>query len=146
MTSGRSALGPGPSKHPAPTLRRALDLLRHRSARFALVGVVATLVHGATLGLLAGPAHLSPVVANTAALFAAAAFSYFGHRSFTFRSTTRHAQSVAKFSAQFAGSWVVTSAIAITLIPRLGSWPVSLLIVVLVPCLNYLLYARWTFR
>ena len=81
-----------------------------------------------------------------AALVAAAAFSYLGHRSFTFRSTTRHAKSVARFSAQFAGSWVVTSAIAVTLIPRLGSWPVSLLIVVLVPCLNYLLYARWTFR
>ena len=143
---GRSAFGPGTDRYPAAALRRAFALMRHRSARFALVGVVATLVHGATLGFLAGPACVAPLVANTAALFAAAAVSYLGHRSFTFRSKARHVKSIAKFSAQFAGSWVVTSAIAVTLIPLFGSWSVSIIIVLLVPCLNYLLYARWTFR
>ena len=127
-------------------LRRPFELLRHRSARFALVGVAATLLHGGTLGLLSGPARLPPLAANTIALFAAAALSYLGHRSFTFRSSVGHAKSVAKFLAQLAGSWIVTSAIAVTLIPLVGGWPVSALIVVLVPCLNYLVYARWTFR
>ncbi len=121
-------------------------MLRHRSLRFALVGVAATVTHGGTLGLLSGLARLSPLVANTAALLTAAALSYLGHRSFTFRSSTAHVKSLAKFAAQLAGSWVVTSVIAVTLIPLVGSWPTSALIVVLVPCLNYVLYARWTFR
>ena len=111
-----------------------------------MVGIIATVLHGACLGVLSGPAHLSPLVANTAALFSAALFSYVGHRSFTFRSTTNHSKSIGKFSAQLLGSWLITSLIAVTLIPMLGSWPVSALIVVLVPCLNYLVYARWTFR
>ena len=131
---------------PALMVQRPLNVLRHRSARFALVGVAATVAHGATLGVLSGSAQFSPLVANTAALLTAAALSYVGHRSFTFRSNIAHAKSLVKFVAQLAGSWVVTSAIAVTLIPLIGSWPTSALIVVLVPCLNYFLYARWTFR
>lgn len=128
------------------TLWRCFDVLRHRSARFALVGVAATLLHGLTLGLLSGPSHLSPLAANTIALLVSAVVSYLGHRSFTFRSTARHAKSATKFLAQLAGSWLVTTTIAISLIPHFGGWPVSALIVILVPCLNYLVYARWTFR
>ena len=127
-------------------LWRPFDILRHRSARFALVGVAATLLHGVTLGLLSGAGGLSPLAANTTALLVSAIMSYLGHRSFTFRSKARHTKSIAKFLAQLAGSWVVTSALAVVLIPLFGSWPVSALIVVLVPCLNYLVYARWTFR
>ena len=146
MTSAWSSLRANLAGGSTSLLRRPCDLLRHRSARFALVGVAATVMHGGTLGLLSGPAQLSPLAANTAALLASALFSYLGHRSFTFRSTTTHSKSLVRFLAQLAGSWVVTSAIAVALIPVFGGWPVSALIVVLVPCLNYLVYARWTFR
>lgn len=130
----------------AAGLLRPCRLLRNRSARFALVGMAATLIHGIVLGTLSGPGRIAPAIANTLALFAAAILSYLGHRSFTFRAAGNHAKSVVRFVTQLAGSWLVTSAIAITLIPVLGSWPVSALIVVLVPCLNFLVYARWTFR
>ena len=146
MTSAWSSLRSNLAGVPTSLLRRPYDLLRHRSARFALVGVAATVMHGGTLGLLSGPAQVPPLAANTLALFASAMLSYLGHRSFTFRSTTMHAKSLMKFLAQLAGSWLVTSAIAVALIPVIGGWPVSAVIVVLVPCLNYLVYARWTFR
>ena len=131
---------------PASMVRRPFDVLRYRTARFALIGVAATIAHGATLGFLSGTAGLSPLFANTAALLTAAALSYGGHRSFTFRSSTAHVKSLVKFVAQLGGAWVLTSAIAVTLIPLIGTWPTSALIVVLVPCFNYYLYARWTFR
>ncbi len=146
MTSAWSTLRSNLAGGSTSLLRRPHDLLRHRSARFALVGIAATVMHGGTLGLLSGPARLPALSANTLALLASALFSYLGHRSFTFRSTVTHAKSLVKFLGQLAGSWIVTSAIAVALIPVLGPWPVSALIVVLVPCLNYLVYARWTFR
>ena len=146
MTSAWSSLRSNLACGPTSLLRRPYEVLRHRSARFALVGVAATVMHGGTLGLLSGPAQLPPLAANTLALLASALLSYLGHRSFTFRSTATHAKSLVKFLTQLAGSWVITSAIAVTLIPVIGGWPVSALIVVLVPCLNYVVYARWTFR
>lgn len=145
MKSARPFFGANLAGYPVALLW-PLNLLRHRSARFALVGVAATLAHGATLGLLSGSGRLSPLASNTIALFVAAVLSYLGHRSFTFRATANHTKSMGKFLMQLSGSWIVTSGIAIVLIPIVGAWPVSALIVVLVPCLNYVVYARWTFR
>ena len=121
-------------------------MLRHRQARFALVGIAATAIHGATLGLLTSQAHVRPLFANTTALCAAAVLSYVGHRAFTFRSSAAYRKSIGKFLAQVVGAWIVTSAVAVIFIPLVGSWPVSGFVMILVPCLNYLVYERWTFR
>lgn len=121
-------------------------LLRLRTVRFAAVGVAATLTHGGTLGLLASALMTPPILANSAGVVAASCVSYFGHRIFTFRSRAPHVTALAKFMIQFAGTWILTSALAVCFIPSFGAWPVSVFIMVLMPCVNYLIYARWTFR
>ena len=123
-----------------------LNLFRLRTFRFAVVGMAATLTHGGSLGLLAGVMSAPPVLANSAAVVAASCVSYFGHRGITFRSQTPHATAFAKFIVQVAATWALTSAIAAYLIPVLGAWPVSVFIMILMPCVNYFVYARWTFR
>lgn len=84
--------------------------------------------------------------ANASGFVLASSLSYAGHRTVTFRCRTRHGIVLGRFAAQSAASWLVTTACAVALMPALGAWPTSAIIMVLVPMLNFLVYARWTFR
>ncbi|NOX83421.1 MAG: GtrA family protein [Alphaproteobacteria bacterium] len=66
-------------------------------ARFAGVGVLATLVHGVALNLLVLGANLHPTLANVVAFLCAFSISYLGHYYFSFRSRQDHAAAAPKF-------------------------------------------------
>lgn len=66
-------------------------------ARFAGVGVLATLIHGLALNLLVLGANLHPTLANVGAFLCAFSISYLGHYYFSFRSRQDHVAAAPKF-------------------------------------------------
>lgn len=89
--------------------RSAGDCLGHRSAgrmrallalfaRYGAIGIVATMLYlAAASGLRL--ASMGAGAASTLAYIAACSISYLGHRTVTFRSTTRHRRAVPRFLA-----------------------------------------------
>ena len=124
-------------------MRLALDT---RPVRFLAVGVAATLTHGGTFLLLTAVAHVEPFYANLCAALLAALVSYFGHKVVTFRSDLPHAVSAPKFIVQGVVSWLVTSLLVTVLVPLLGVWLVTFIVMAVIPVMNYFVYQRWTFR
>lgn len=123
--------------------RQLIELLR-----FGAVGGIATLVH-ALVYLLALPV-LAPQAANLAGFSGAVAFSYFGHRYFSFR--VQDARDARPKSGQ---RFVIVSAVGYVLnaglvlisdkvlgAPELGFWAIALV----TPVVTFLLLKFWAFR
>jgi|GEM_PF-308902 len=66
-------------------------------ARFASIGVLATLIHGLMLNLLVLSAGLHPTMANVGAFLSAFMVSYLGHYYFSFRSREDHIAAAPKY-------------------------------------------------
>jgi putative flippase GtrA len=126
------------------TMRRQLiELLR-----FGAVGGIATLVHA--LGYLLALSVLAPQAANFAGFAGAVAFSYFGHRYFSFK-----AQDARDARPKSGLRFVIVSAIGYALnaglvqmsdkvlgAPELGFWFIALV----TPVVTFLLLKFWVFR
>jgi len=116
-------------------------------ARFGFVGGIATLTHLAVAGVVFWMVPQRLFLANTFGFTVAFLVSYLGHHRLTFRSTSRHGQSVPRFAlVAFAGFlintaalWLFTLAVGYqTLIGIVFSTAVAAAAV-------YLLARRWAF-
>ncbi|WP_192247034.1 GtrA family protein [Mesorhizobium silamurunense] len=118
-------------------------------ARFASVGLVATILYAVLTTVFAGSdwLGLAPVEASLAAYAAAAVFSYLAHRSFTFMSAGSHRSQGPRFvlltlaglAVAYAAPWLLTVTFGLPLVV-----PV-LLTCLAIPALNLLMLDRWVF-
>ncbi|AZO08676.1 MULTISPECIES: GtrA family protein [unclassified Mesorhizobium] len=118
-------------------------------ARFASVGLVATILYAVLTAVFAGSEWLglAPVEASLWAYAAAALFSYLAHRSFTFMSAGPHRSQVPRFvlltlaglALAYAAPWLLTVTLGLPL-----AVPV-LLTCLAIPALNLLVLDRWVF-
>ncbi|RRH97193.1 GtrA family protein [Mesorhizobium tamadayense] len=118
-------------------------------ARFASVGLVATILYAVLTAVFAGSdwLGLAPVEASLAAYAAAALFSYLAHRSFTFMSAGSHRSQGPRFLlltiAGLAVAYAAPSLLTVTLGLPLA---VPILVTSLaIPALNLLMLDRWVF-
>ncbi|TIS60955.1 MAG: GtrA family protein [Mesorhizobium sp.] len=123
----------------------ALKLL----ARFASVGLVATIIYAVLTAVFAGSdwLGLAPVEASLAAYAVAALFSYLAHRSFTFMSAGSHRSQAPRFvlltlaglAVAYAAPWLLTVTFGLPL-----AVPI-LLTCLAIPALNLFMLDRWVF-
>lgn len=116
-------------------------------ARFATVGVAATLLH-VLVALLAESMGLSPQLANASGFASALLLSYFGHGRLTFATRLDHGFHGPRFFAAallgFAASAGLTQALAIWMcMPFVYVMGV---VAVAVPIGNYFFCKVWVFR
>lgn len=114
--------------------------------RFAAVGVLSTLLYAALTLTLS--ATLPTGVASVLAYCAGAAFSYAGHKFFTFVSTGTHRVEAPRFAVLTVAGLTfsfVTAALLSDLLGLPASVPVALNCVA-VPALNFLILNRWVFE
>lgn len=118
-----------------------------RVSRFALIGILSTLIYAAVAFALSGRV-LSPVAGSFAAYLVSASFSYAGHKYVTFVSGGKHALELPRFLALGAFGLVLALALPALLTDWAGlpPWVPILVICVAVPAVNYLVMDRWVFR
>lgn len=121
--------------------------LAGQGARFAVVGVAATLVH-LTCALLARHAGASPLAANLAGYVAAVGVSYLGNALWTFRRSAWRGGQLARFVVVSLAGLAANQAITWVLVEQLR-WPFWLglaVVVVAVPALSFVGARLWAFR
>lgn len=132
------------------TVRLALGTLfgeAARIARFAAVGIAATLTHVAALAALVEGTGMDPVLANPLAVALAIPVSYAGHYFFTYRSTKAHGQTVLRFLAVALSSFLVSQAVVMAVEALGGPYQLAAAIfVVAVPATNFVLFNLLVFR
>jgi putative flippase GtrA len=125
-------------------LRRDFELLR--IGRFALVGMVATLVHSAAYLALVSFAPIAATLANLVAFAAAFLASLFGHFRFTFRSPARVTKLMRFVVTAFLG--VALNAAFVLMVEQAGYSPqfAVVLFVGVTPPITYLVMRNWVYR
>ena len=119
----------------------------HRFVRFAVVGVVATIVHMAVFTLAYELAHIEPVTANAIAFSVAVLVGYALNRAWTFSHHAEHARLWRYVIGALIGlAW--NSAIMYVAVHTLGWSPYVGLVMtlVLVPPVTFALNQLWVFR
>ena len=117
-------------------------------ATFGGVGILATITH-VVIGLsLTEAVGLAPFTANIVAFMTAFLVSYFGHKTYSFKSRAKHAQAAPRFLAVAVLGLILNQLIVFICVNVLGwSYVVALaLIVSLVPVVVYFLSRLWAFR
>jgi putative flippase GtrA len=122
--------------------------LARQGGAFALIGLLATLVHvAAALGARAGRG-LEPLAANLVGYISAVGFSYLGNAWLTFGKPFRDACQFGRFVVVSLLGLGLNQAIIYLLVARAG-WPFWAAlgpVVVLVPALSFALSKLWAFR
>jgi putative flippase GtrA len=115
--------------------------------RFAVVGLVATLVHVAVVVVLVEAAGSAPLLANAIAFALALAVSYAGNHQWTFRARGNHRRHFPRFATTAGLGLLLNQTIMYVMIEGLGQdYRVALALVVLVvPLLSFLLNRLWSF-
>ncbi len=120
--------------------------MMRRLAKFASIGMAATVIYGIGASLLAaGP--LAPAAASLSAYAIAALFSYAGHKFFTFTSAGAHRFEAPRFIVLNFFGLAVSYVLPGLLTARLGmhvAVPI-LLTCVLIPVVNFVVLDRWVF-
>lgn len=120
-------------------------------SRFTLVGIVATMVYvGAALALasLVDDVGSSAAIASCGGYLVAAAFSYAGHKYFTFNSKSAHAAEAPRFLLAIGCGLAVSIFLPMLLGDTLGlAAGIPILITsVAIPVVNYIVLERWVFQ
>ena len=117
-------------------------------ARFAAVGLTATLVYFLTFNAVSYGTALSPAIANVAAFALSLAVSYLGHKHVTFRAGGRHSVYLPRFVATTAVLVAATSALSVagTSWLDLPPYVVALIVSVTYPAGSFVLNKIWVFR
>lgn len=116
-------------------------------ARFGVVGILATLTHGAVLTLLMELLVTNPLVANSIAFSLALLVSYYGHHRWTFRSQRGHHETFWKFALLAIAGFLANNLIMELTANRLG-WHYLIgftIIVFSVPPITYILSRAFIF-
>jgi putative flippase GtrA len=118
-----------------------------RLARFASVGVLATLVYFAVALIAANAIGLAPISASISGQIASTAVSYFGHASFSFRVQPRHGVFLPRFLTIAALTFAMNFGVSALLTTLVGapSLLVFCAMALLIPTTNYLCNRFWVF-
>jgi len=114
---------------------------------FIVMGGITTVVH-VIVGLIAFHfGGLSAFNANLVAFSCGFFVSYFGHRSYTFRSRARVSRSMPRFLAISGVSLVLNQAIVYGVVTVLGQpyWAALAVMVAVVPTFTYVFGRVWAF-
>lgn len=116
-------------------------------ARFATVGVLATLVHIVAAVLAAALFGLEPQAANSAGFGAAVVLSYFGHGKITFGARLSHSFHGPRFLAVSTCGWAISSLLTELIAIKLGAPLMIALgaIALIVPIATLLICKLWIF-
>ena len=127
-----------------PKLARLLG----RLARFALVGVGATLVHAGVLAILVSGLSMRPSQATVVGFLAAVNVSYFGHYYLTYQSREPHTKAAVRFvMIAFIGAaanWLIFAVISDAM--GINYWVAFAATIVIVPVIVFILLGRYSFR
>jgi putative flippase GtrA len=124
-----------------------LPLIVVQLVRFVGVGSVATFMHVAA-ALIANLLGAPPLAANTIGFICSVTVSYLGNFYWTFGGASEHRQSLGRFATMCALAFALTTAIAYVVQSILaGPFAVALLLmIVIVPPMNFLLGRLWVFK
>ena len=115
-------------------------------ATFGGIGLVATLCYFVLANMLSGFAGLPAVVASVCAYLVSAAFSYYGHKYWSFASKRAHAIAVPRFLASAALGLAL--AYFIPLAGRELALPATAAYIatcIIVPLVNFFVLGKWVF-
>ena len=117
------------------------------AARLVVVGAVCTGLYLAGAWTLSERLGLPAGLASLTAYMAAAVVSYFGHRTFTFRSSVPHARSAWRFGLLAVAGYVVALATPLILTDGLGAPAIAsfLAVSIAVPAANAVALSRLVF-
>jgi putative flippase GtrA len=115
---------------------------------FLLVGACAAAVHECVMILLVEGFSIKPVLANWIGFIVAFIFSYFGHKTFTFKYNLTVGKSIFKFFIvallSFLCNYIIFSFLLyFTSVPYYIALPIALLIVAV---LTFYLSRQWVFK
>ncbi|KIT17042.1 GtrA family protein [Jannaschia aquimarina] len=116
-------------------------------ARFAGIGLLATLTHVSVALLASSLIGFGPQAANFAGFLSAVALSYFGHGRITFRAEMVHEFHGPRFLVASMSALLLSTALTQILTVWLGAHlAVAMAAVgVVVPAASFLLYRFWVF-
>lgn len=117
-------------------------------ARFATVGVAATLTHVGVLGLAHWALGAGPQLANVFGFLVASSVTYWGNQRWTFEGRASHSDAASRFVLLAAASLGASSA-ATWIATDVMGWGVAgamALVVTTVPALSFVLSRVWVFR
>jgi putative flippase GtrA len=116
--------------------------------RFAIIGVLATIVHIAIVWVLISHAGLFPIVANLLAFLVAFILSFSGHYYWTFYSRSDRMQALRRFfvisgSAFVLNNIVLTGLLSIEIITAVMA---AIYAAFLIPVFTFILSRLWVFK
>ncbi len=116
-------------------------------ARFGVVGIAAMAVHWVVVAVIV-PMGIQPLLANIIGFATAFNVSYFGHRNWTFTSSTGHATTLTRFLGVAIASFALNELMYSVLLRHTAlDYRVALLLVlVAVAALTFVLSRYWAFR
>lgn len=125
----------------------SLGQLLGEGFRFAMVGVLATSIYLA--GSLVGSEFgLTPYWANLVGYLSSVSFSYFGHSTFTFKSSQPFRKIGAKFFLVSALTYALTNLLVFLVVDMAGRsfFTATIVIACSIPVLTWFLARVWVFR
>lgn len=122
-------------------------LLESRFLCFAVVGLVATLVHVTVVTVLVELFAVSAVTASVPAFLLAMLCSYIANRRWTFQADGAHHEQLPKYALVSAAGLGLNVLIMYVVVEVMHRWYGSglALVVITVPMVTYLLNRNWTF-
>lgn len=124
-----------------------MRLLQFEIARFGLVGLTATVVHGSLLALFIEVGSLHVQVANVLAFVMAFAVSYLGHHRWTFCSGNTHGKAAVKFLVTAVIGFLANILIMELVVVQLSYHYLAgfICVVLSVPPATYIVSRSWIF-
>lgn len=116
--------------------------------RFGIVGVFAASVHFSIVVFLVEAGKMDPLVANIAAFFVSFQASYWGHRRWTFRGTSKpHREALPRLLVVSISNMIANEGLFYLFLSMGLPYPVALFFVLtILPPVTFILGKLWVFR
>ena len=122
--------------------------LSRKIVRYAVVGVIGTIIHFGILTLLVERFRGEPVTSSTIGFIITVIVSYLLNHRWTFRSDRGHGSALPRYVIVSVTGMVLNSGIMYLTVHVFGLYYIlgQCLVVVVVPITNFALNYRWSFR
>lgn len=117
-------------------------------AKYAAVGLIATLIYMVMLVALVEVLGLDPVISSVISFIFILIGSYFANQYWTFRSGRGHLYALPRYIAVSLGGLTLNTGIMYLTVHILGWWYIlgQMIAIFVVPLSNFLLNFYWSFR